>query len=90
MSRNRILIEKDNKLDQIVANCASVTLETKSRITVWIKNGKVYLKSNSFTELIPVVIVFKAMGYVQDQEILQMVAGNNKEDFKIIQEALFL
>lgn len=70
MSRNRILIEKDTKLASIVANCASVTLETKSRITVLLKNGKIYVKSNSFTEIIPVVVIFKAMGFVQDQEIV--------------------
>jgi DNA-directed RNA polymerase III subunit RPC2 len=73
MSRNRILIEKDQKLSCIVANCASVTLETKSRITVLIKNSKIYVKSNSFNENIPVVIIFKAMGFVQDQEIVQMI-----------------
>ena len=70
MSRNRILVERDSKMDMIVANCASNTLETKSRITVLMKSGKIYLKSNSFTENIPIVIVFKAMGFLQDQEII--------------------
>lgn len=86
MSRNRILVEKDTKLDSIVANCASVTLETKSRITVLLKNGKVYVKSNSFTELMPVVILFKAMGYLQDQEIVQMIGIDNP----FLTESMFL
>lgn len=66
MSRNRILVEKDSKLDMIVANCASNTLETKSRLTILMKSGKIYLKSNSFTENIPIIILFKAMGFLQD------------------------
>lgn len=73
MSRNRILVERDNKTDTLVANCASNTLETKSRISVIIKNHKIYVKSNSFTEIIPVVILMKAMSFVQDQEIVQMI-----------------
>ena len=85
MSKNRILVEKDSKSDNLVANCASNTLETKSRITLLIKTGKVYLKSNSFTELIPVVIIFKAMGYLQDQEIVQMIGTEKK-----ILEEIFL
>lgn len=85
MSKNRILVEKDSKSDGLVANCASNTLETKSRITLLVKNHKVYLKSNSFTELIPVMIVFKAMGYIQDQEIVQMIGTE-----KAILEELFL
>lgn len=85
MSKNRILVEKDNKTDTLVANCASNTLETKSRITVLIKGGKIYLKSNSFTEIIPVMIIFKAMGFIQDQEIVQMI-GTEKQ----ILEEVFL
>jgi DNA-directed RNA polymerase III subunit RPC2 len=78
MSRNRILVEKDNKSDGLVANCASNTLETKSRISLLIKGGKIYLKSNSFTEIIPIMIVFKAMGFIQDQEIVQMIGCEKK------------
>lgn len=85
MSRNRILVEKDSKMDMIVANCASNTLETKSRITVLMKGGKIFLKSNSFVENIPIIIVFKAMGFVQDQEIIQMI-GTEPE----VMEELFL
>jgi RNA polymerase beta subunit len=34
LSKNRIIVEKDNKTDSIVANIASYTLETKNKITV--------------------------------------------------------
>ena len=91
MSKNRILVEKDNKSDNLVANCASNTLETKSRITLLVKGGKVLLKSNSFTETIPIIIVFKALGFTQDQEIVQMIGTEKRilEDiFLSFQEAV--
>jgi DNA-directed RNA polymerase III subunit RPC2 len=86
MSKNRILIERDNKLDQIVANVTSSTLETKSKLGIFMKkNGKIYLKSNSFVEPIPIVIIFKAMGCEQDQEIFQLIGTE-----EYIRENLFL
>ncbi len=91
MSKNRILVEKDNKSEGMVANCASNTLETKSRITLLIKGGKIYLRSNSFSEPIPVMIIFKAMGYTQDQEIVQMIGTEKRileEIFLSFQEAV--
>jgi DNA-directed RNA polymerase III subunit RPC2 len=38
LSKNRIIIEKDNKTDSIVANIASYTLETKNKATVIVRN----------------------------------------------------
>ena len=38
LSKNRIIIEFDSKLDSIVANVASSTHETKSRASVIVKN----------------------------------------------------
>lgn len=78
MSRNRILVEYDSKIESIVASCASNTLETKSRISILSKSGKILLKSSSFTELIPFVIIVKAMGFIQDQEILQMIGTESE------------
>ncbi len=54
------------------------TLDTKSRLEVRCKNGKVYCKSNSFTELIPVFVMFKAMGVESESQIFQLV-GNEVE-----------
>ncbi len=62
MAKNRIIVEYDTKTESIMSSVASSTLETKSRTTVILKNGKLYVKSNSFTEIIPIFIVFKAMG----------------------------
>jgi DNA-directed RNA polymerase III subunit RPC2 len=42
---------------------------------VFSKNGKLYLRHNSFKEPIPIVVALKAMGVLSDKEILQMVCG---------------
>jgi len=39
------------------------------------KNKRLYLRHNSFKEIIPIVIVFKAMGITADKEILQLICG---------------
>lgn len=58
---------------QVQCQVASSTHEKKSRTTVIVKHGKYYLKHNSMTEEIPIVIIFKAMGLVSDQEIVQLI-----------------
>jgi DNA-directed RNA polymerase III subunit RPC2 len=57
------------------ASVTSSTLERKSKTYVSTKNNKIYLKHNSITEDIPVVIVLKAMGISTDHEIMQLVCG---------------
>eukprot|EP00397_Hematodinium_sp_SG-2012_P003066 GEMP01003074.1.p1 GENE.GEMP01003074.1~~GEMP01003074.1.p1 ORF type:complete len:1220 (+),score=278.51 GEMP01003074.1:80-3661(+) len=86
LSNNRIIVEKDGK-QGIVAIVTSSTVENKSRTMVCGKpdgtnkmksNLALYLKHNAFTELIPVFIIFKAMGVCHDQEIIQLI-GNDKK-----------
>jgi DNA-directed RNA polymerase III subunit RPC2 len=38
-----------------------------------------YLKQNSISEDVPIVILFKAMGVQSDREIFELVAGGNDE-----------
>ena len=38
-----------------------------------VKAGKYYLKHNTMEKDIPIAIIFKAMGVISDQEIVQMV-----------------
>ena len=73
MAKNRMIIEKDSKTKQILASVACDTLDTKSRLEVRVKAGKVYCKSNSFTELIPVFVMFKAMGVESELMIFQLI-----------------
>lgn len=80
MSKNRIIIEYDAKLDSMVANVASSTHETKSRASVITKNGKLYVKTNSFVELIPIFIVFKAMG-IESEQVSEGMKRNLKDFF---------
>lgn len=71
LSKNRIIIEKDSR--GIVANVQSTTHVRKSRTTVLMKHGKLYLNHNSFDSDINLAILLRAMGVETDQEIVQLV-----------------
>ena len=73
LCRNKILVEEDPKTKLIMASCASSTLETKSKIAVVIKNNKLFLKTSSFTELIPLFLIFKAVGINNDKQIVNLI-----------------
>ena len=72
LSKNRIIIEHDGK-GSICASVTSSTHERKSRTTVVIKANRFYLRHNTLSDDIPIVIVLKAMGVESDQEIVQLV-----------------
>ncbi|KAJ4436785.1 DNA-directed RNA polymerase III subunit RPC2 [Periplaneta americana] len=72
LSRNRIIVEEDRK-GGVQCQVTSSTHEKKSRTNLIVKNGKYYLKHNTLQDDIPVAIIFKAMGVVSDQEIVQMI-----------------
>eukprot|EP00026_Physarum_polycephalum_P001126 Phypoly_transcript_01127.p1 GENE.Phypoly_transcript_01127~~Phypoly_transcript_01127.p1 ORF type:complete len:1105 (+),score=124.69 Phypoly_transcript_01127:86-3400(+) len=72
LSKNRIIIETDTK-GLLCATVTSTTHESKSRTQVVHKNAKFYLKHNSFSEEIPVVMAFKAMGIETDQEVVELI-----------------
>ncbi|RUP47964.1 DNA-directed RNA polymerase III subunit RPC2 [Jimgerdemannia flammicorona] len=78
LSKNRILIDVDKK-GCVVANVQSSTHERKSKTYVLVKHNKIYLKHNSISEDIPVVVAMKAMGIQSDKEIAQLVCGNDHE-----------
>ncbi|XP_043266534.1 DNA-directed RNA polymerase III subunit RPC2 [Venturia canescens] len=78
MLRNRIILEQDSK-GCIVASCNSSTHERKTRTNVIGKGGKYYMRHNIFQDDIPVTVVFKAMGIVSDQEIVQLIG--TEEDY---------
>lgn len=75
LSKNRVLVEFDKNTNQIYSSVASSTHERKTKTTVILKRGRLYVQHNSFTEIIPVCIIFKAMGIVSDQEIVQLVGS---------------
>ena len=73
LCRNKILVDADSKTGFLQVSCASATLETKSKISIIIKNNRLYLKSSSFTDLIPLFIIFKAVGLESDKEIVETI-----------------
>ncbi|XP_028968904.1 DNA-directed RNA polymerase III subunit RPC2 isoform X2 [Galendromus occidentalis] len=72
LANNRILIDEDSK-GVISCQVTSSTHERKSRTNVIEKNGKFYVKHNSFVDDIPVVVMFRAMGVQNDLRIHQMI-----------------
>jgi len=77
LSKNRVIIEVDNK-GFVGAAITSSTHERKSRCNILVKKGRVYLKHNTLGEDIPVVIALKAMGMQSDQEIVQLVGCDSQ------------
>ena len=52
------------------------------------KHGKYYLKHNSMTEDIPIVIIFKAMGITSDQEIMQLIGVDAETQTRFVPSIL--
>lgn len=76
MSWNKMITEDFN--GQIQCQVSSSTHEKKSRTNVISKHNKYYLKHNSMTEEIPIAIIFKAMGVVSDQEVMQLIGVDSE------------
>ncbi|CAH1800113.1 unnamed protein product [Owenia fusiformis] len=74
LSKNRMIVEADRK-GVVGCSVTSSTHEKKSKTNLVQKHGKFYLKHNTFTEDVPIAIVFKAMGIECDQEIVQMIGS---------------
>ncbi|ODV68522.1 DNA-directed RNA polymerase III [Hyphopichia burtonii NRRL Y-1933] len=79
LSKNRIIVEADEKKGIVQASVTSSTHERKSKTYVITKNDKIYLKHNSISEDIPIVIILKAAGITSDLEILQLICGSNPQ-----------
>ena len=84
-SKNRIIVEVDK--GNVIAQVTSSTHEKKSRTVVASRNGKIYMKHNTFTEDIPIAIIFKALGVSAEQEIFQLV-GTQKVFLEILSMSL--
>ena len=72
LSKNRIIVDYDKK-GNIGCSVTSSTHDRKSKTNLIFKGNQFYLKHNSFTDDVPVVLVFKAMNIISDQEIVQMI-----------------
>lgn len=74
LSKNRVILEEDGK-GCVVASITSSTHERKSKAYILVKGGKVYMRSNTLGEDIPIAIVLKAMGVESDLEVVHLVGS---------------
>ena len=82
LSKNTIIVEADERKKNISSSIcvnSSSTDERKSKTYVITKNDNIYLKHNSISEDIPIVIILKAAGITSDLEILQLVCGQDPQ-----------
>lgn len=71
-----MIVERNSKLDSIIAGVVSYTVDTKSVCCLILKAGKIYFKSSSFLKLVPIFILFKALGVETDAEVFRLVGTN--------------
>eukprot|EP00730_Choanoeca_flexa_P002715 TRINITY_DN11144_c0_g1_i2.p1 TRINITY_DN11144_c0_g1~~TRINITY_DN11144_c0_g1_i2.p1 ORF type:complete len:1157 (+),score=338.60 TRINITY_DN11144_c0_g1_i2:119-3589(+) len=75
LSKNRIIVETDNKGD-LTSSVTSSTAARKTKTVIVLKKGKFYLKVNSLAEEVPLVTIIKAMGVTSDQEVMQLIGAD--------------
>ncbi|KAH6850871.1 hypothetical protein B0I37DRAFT_340073 [Chaetomium sp. MPI-CAGE-AT-0009] len=86
LSKNRVIVEADEKTGGVSASVTSSTHERKSKTYVILKKDRIVLNHNVLVEPIPIVIVLKALGGLSDYEIMEVVAGGDaryQDDFLI-------
>ncbi|KAL1901393.1 DNA-directed RNA polymerase III complex subunit Rpc2 [Sporothrix stenoceras] len=86
LSKNRVIVESEEKNNVISASVTSSTHERKSKTYVTLKKERMTLQHNVLVENIPIVIVLKAFGGLSDYEIMQLVAGSDgryQDDFSV-------
>ena len=77
-SKNRILLEFDSKKDLCATVTSSTHMKQSRTQVVYRNNGRFYLRHNIFTDDIPIILIFKAIGVESDQEIVQLIAWEQK------------
>ncbi|TLD25016.1 hypothetical protein PspLS_05716 [Pyricularia sp. CBS 133598] len=86
LSKNRVIVEADEKNNVISASVTSSTHERKSKTYVTLKKERITLAHNTLVEPIPIAIILKALGGLPDHEIIQLVAGEDaryQDDFAV-------
>ncbi|KAK3387143.1 hypothetical protein B0H63DRAFT_500607 [Podospora didyma] len=86
LSKNRVIVEADEKTRGVSASVTSSTHERKSKTYVVLKKDRIIMQHNVLVEAIPIVIVLKALGGMSDYEIMELVAGGDaryQDDFLI-------
>jgi DNA-directed RNA polymerase III subunit RPC2 len=86
LSKNRMIVDVDRK-GAIGCSVTSSTEGWKTRTALISKKDKYYLKHTSFSDNIPIVVVFKAMGLISDQAIVQLI-GSEEDVLSIFAPSL--
>ena len=86
LSKNRMIVDVDRK-GAIGCSVTSSTEGWKTRTALISKKNRYYLKHTSFSDNIPIVVVFKAMGLISDQAIVQLV-GSEEDVLSIFAPSL--
>ncbi|MFH4983624.1 hypothetical protein AB6A40_010333 [Gnathostoma spinigerum] len=77
LSKNRIMIGRNSKRE-LQCEVLSSTSDRKSKTYVIGKKQKYYLRHNQLSDDVPVAIVFKAMGFESDYDIVSAVGLEEK------------
>ena len=80
MSQNRIIVETDSKTKNLSASVRSHGRDTKTITSVIFKNNIFYVKHNSFKNDINLMVIFKALNVLSDQEIIMLIGHKYKYD----------
>ncbi|KAK3320877.1 hypothetical protein B0T19DRAFT_251711 [Cercophora scortea] len=86
LSKNRVIVEAEEKTGGVMASVTSSTHERKSKTYVVLKKERITLQHNVLVEAIPIVIILKALGGMSDYEIMELVTGGDaryQDDFLI-------
>lgn len=86
LSKNRVIVEADEKNGVMQASVTSSTHERKSKTYIILKKDRIHLNHNVLVEPIPIIIILKALGGMSDFEIMQLVAGSDgrfQDDFVV-------
>ena len=86
LSKNRVIVEADEKTGSVSASVTSSTHERKSKTYVMLKKDRIVLDHNVLMEAIPIVIILKALGGLSDYDIMELVCGGDsryQDDFML-------
>lgn len=87
LSKNRIILDLDRK-GLPSAQVTSSTTERKSKTYVVCKNGRIYLRHNSLSEDLPIIVAMRALSSCTDLEALRMIVGGCGGDEKELEPFL--
>ncbi|VDN05801.1 unnamed protein product [Thelazia callipaeda] len=77
LSKNRIMIGRNSK-KELQCEVLSSTQERKSKTYITSKKQRYYVRHNQLSDDVPVSIVFKAMGFESDHDIVSTVGSEEK------------